>query len=89
MAIKKKDSKEDLREKKLGMDIIDNMGYAAQKEKSKENSMDIASSIKFRDLKNLKGNTITEKLRNLGIRNIPKNITLEKAIQLINKKRAN
>ena len=89
MAIKKKDSKEDLTEKKLGMDIIDNMGYAAQKEKLQEDSMDMASSIKFKDLKNLKGNTITEKLRNLGIRNIPKNITLEKAIQLINKKRAN
>lgn len=89
MAIKKKDSKEDLTEKKLGMDIIDNMGYAAQKEKLQEDNMDMASSIKFKDLKNLKGNTITEKLRNLGIRNIPKNITLEKAIQLINKKRAN
>ncbi len=31
MAIKTKDSKEDLKEKKLGMDIIDNMGYQAQK----------------------------------------------------------
>ena len=61
------------------------MGYQAQKEKN----MEMAGGIKFRDLKNLKGNTITEKLRNLGIRNIPKNITLEKAIQLINKKRAN
>ena len=77
MAIKTKDSKEDLKEKKLGMDIIDNMGYQAQKEKLQEDNMDIASSIKFKDLKNL------------GIRNIPKNITLQKAIELINKKRAN
>ena len=89
MAIKKKDSKEDLMEKKLGMDIIDNLSYAAQKEKTQENNIAQASSIKFKDLKNLKGNTLTEKLKNLGIRNIPKNITLQKAIELLNKKRAN
>ena len=89
MAIKKKDSKEDLMEKKLGMDIIDNLSYAAQKETAQENNIAQASSIKFKDLKNLKGNTLTEKLRNLGIRNIPKNITLQKAIELLNKKRAN
>ena len=46
MAIKTKDSKEDLKEKKLGMDIIDNMGYQAQKEKN----MEMAGGIKFRDL---------------------------------------
>jgi hypothetical protein len=85
MAIKRKDSKEDLTEKKLGMDIIDNMGYQAQKEKN----MEMAGGIKFRDLKNLKGSTLAEKLKNLGVRNIPKNITLQKAIELINKKRAN
>ena len=89
MTIKKKDSKEDLTEKKLGMDIIDNLSYAAQKEIAQENNIAQASSIKFKDLKNLKGNTLTEKLRNLGIRNIPKNITLQKAIELLNKKRAN
>ena len=89
MAIKKKDSKEDLMEKKLGMDIIDNLSYAAQKETAQENNIAQASSIKFKDLKNLKGNTLTEKLKNLGIRNIPKNITLQKAIELLNKKRAN
>jgi hypothetical protein len=89
MAIKKKDSKEDLMEKKLGMDIIDNLSYAEQKETAQKNNIAQASSIKFKDLKNLKGNTLTEKLRNLGIRNIPKNITLQKAIELLNKKRAN
>tara|TARA_A100001234_G_C12286416_1_gene243312 strand:- start:2 stop:271 length:270 start_codon:yes stop_codon:yes gene_type:complete len=89
MTIKKKDSKEDLIEKKLGMNIIDNLSYAAQKETEQKNNIAQASSIKFKDLKNLKGNTLTEKLRNLGIKNIPKNITLEKAIQLLNKKRAN
>ena len=41
MAIKRKDSKEDLTEKKLGMDIIDNMGYQAQKEKN----MEMAGSV--------------------------------------------
>ena len=41
MAIKTKDSKEDLKEKKLGMDIIDNMGYQAQKEKN----MEMAGSV--------------------------------------------
>ena len=76
-------------EKKLGMDIIDNLSYAAQKETAQENNIAQASSIKFKDLKNLKGNTLTEKLKNLGIRNIPKNITLQKAIELLNKKRAN
>ena len=89
MTIKKKDSKEDLTEKKLGMDIIDNLSYAEQKETAQKNNIAQASSIKFKDLKNLKGNTLTEKLRNLGVRNIPKNITLQKAIELLNKKRAN
>jgi len=49
----------------------------------------MARGITFKELKNLKGNTITEKLRNLGVKNFPKNITIEKAIELINKKRAN
>ena len=49
MAIKTKDSKEDLTEKKLGMDIIDNMGYQAQKEKN----MEMAGGIKFKDLKDV------------------------------------
>ena len=35
------------------------------------------------------GKTITEKLQKAGIKNIPKTLTLEKAIELLNKKRAN
>ena len=79
------DDKQKEQLKKLGMDIIDNMGYQAQKEKN----MEMAGGIKFKDLKNLKGSTLAEKLKNLGVRNVPKNITLQKAIELINKKRAN
>ena len=53
MAIKKKDSKEDLTEKKLGMDIIDNMGYAAQKEKNTEMASGITDLGKYNKWKKL------------------------------------
>tara|TARA_R100001463_G_scaffold20527_1_gene49922 strand:+ start:640 stop:882 length:243 start_codon:yes stop_codon:yes gene_type:complete len=45
--------------------------------------------MKFRDFKNMPGKTITEKLQKAGIKNIPKTLTLEKAIELLNKKKAN
>ena len=53
MAIKKKDSKEDLTEKKLGMDIIDNMGYQAQKEKNMEMAGSIVDLSKYNKWKSL------------------------------------
>ena len=53
MAIKKKDSKEDLREKKLGMDIIDNMGYQAQKEKNMEMAGSVVDLSKYNKWKSL------------------------------------
>ena len=49
----------------------------------------LEAGIKFRDFKNMPGKTITEKLQKAGIKNIPKTLTLEKAIELLNKKRAN
>ena len=53
MAIKKKDSKEDLKEKKLGMDIIDNMGYKAQKEKNMEMAGSVVDLSKYNKWKSL------------------------------------
>ena len=53
MAIKKKDSKEDLKEKKLGMDIIDNMGYQAQKEKNMEMAGSVVDLSKYNKWKSL------------------------------------
>ena len=53
MAIKKKDSKEDLTEKKLGMDIIDNMGYQAQKEKNMEMAGSVVDLSKYNKWKSL------------------------------------
>ena len=53
MAIKTKDSKEDLKEKKLGMDIIDNMGYQAQKEKNMEMAGSIVDLSKYNKWKSL------------------------------------
>ena len=49
----------------------------------------LMAGISFRDLKKMPGTTITEKLQKAGIKNIPKTLTLEKAIELLNKKRAN
>ena len=54
----------------------------AIKEEEKKNGMKIVDNMD--GMKNA-----TEKLRNLGVKNFPKNITIEEAIKLINKKRAN
>ena len=53
MTIKRKDSKEDLTEKKLGMDIIDNMGYQAQKEKNMEMAGSVVDLSKYNIWKSL------------------------------------
>ena len=53
MSIKRKDSKEDLTEKKLGMDIIDNMGYQAQKEKNMEMAGSVVDLSKYNKWKSL------------------------------------
>lgn len=53
MTIKTKDSKEDLKEKKLGMDIIDNMGYQAQKEKNMEMAGSVVDLSKYNKWKSL------------------------------------
>ena len=81
MAIKKDTDK--VTEKKNGMNITDNMdGEAMADEK-------LMAGISFRDLKKMPGKTIAEKLQKAGIRKIPKTLTLDKAIELLNKKRAN
>jgi len=41
------------------------------------------------ELKKLKGKTIRDKLKNAGVKKIPINITLEKAIELLKKKTRN
>ena len=46
----------------------------------------LMAGISFRDLKNMPGKTITEKLQKAGIKNIPKTLTLEKAIELLKQK---
>ena len=81
MAIKKDTDK--VTEKKNGMNITDNMNGDVMAEEKLE------AGIKFRDFKKMPGTTITEKLQKAGIKNIPKTLTLEKAIELLNKKRAN
>ena len=81
MAIKKDTDK--VIEKKNNMSITDNMNGEVMAEEKLE------AGIKFRDFKNMPGTTITEKLKKAGVKNIPKTLTLEKAIQLLNKKRAN
>ena len=81
MAIKKDTDK--VTEKKNGMNITDNMNGDVMAEEKLE------AGIKFRDFKKMPGTTITEKLQKAGIKNIPKTLTIEKAIELINKKRAN
>jgi len=81
MAIKKDTDK--VVEKKNGMNITDNMNGDVMADEKLE------AGISFRDLKSMPGKTITEKLQKAGIRNIPKTLTLQKAIELLNKKRAN
>ena len=81
MAIKKDTDK--VSEKKYGMNITDNMNGDVMAEEKLE------AGIKFRDFKKMPVTTITEKLQKAGIKNIPKTLTLEKAIELLNKKRAN
>ena len=81
MAIKK--DLDRVMEKKNGMNIVDNMNGEVMADEKLE------AGISFRDLKSMPGKTITEKLQKAGIRNIPKTLTLQKAIELLNKKRAN
>ena len=81
MAIKKDTDK--VVEKKNGMNITDNMNGDVMADEKLE------AGIKFRDFKNMPGKTITEKLKKAGVKNIPKDLTLQKAIELLNKKRAN
>ena len=49
----------------------------------------LEAGVKFRDFKNLPGKTLTEKLQKAGIKNIPKTLTLEKAMELLKNKQAN
>ena len=81
MAIKKDTDK--VVEKKNGMNVTDNMNGDVMADEKLE------AGIKFRDFKNMPGTSITEKLKKAGIKNIPKTLTLQKAIELLNKKRAN
>ena len=81
MAIKKDTDK--VTEKKNNMNVTDNMNGDVMADEKLE------AGIKFRDFKNMPGTTITEKLKKAGIKNIPKTLTLQKAIELLNKKRAN
>ena len=78
MAIKKDTDK--VTEKKNGMNITDNMNGDVMAEEKLE------AGIKFRDFKKMPGTTITEKLQKAGIKNIPKTLTLEKAIELLKQK---
>ena len=45
----------------------------------------LEAGIMFRDLKNLRGDTLEEKLTNLGIE-VPKTLTMNKAMELIKEK---
>jgi len=45
----------------------------------------LEAGIMFRDLKNLRGDTLEEKLINLGIE-VPKTLTMDKAMELIKEK---
>ena len=78
MAIKKDTDK--VTEKKNGMNITDNMNGDVMAEEKLE------AGIKFRDFKKMPGTTITEKLQKAGIKNIPKTLTLQKAIELLKEK---
>ena len=81
MAIKKDTDK--VVEKKNGMNVTDNMNGDVMADEK------LMAGISFRDLKNMPGKTITEKLQKAGIKNIPKTLTLEKAMELLKNKQAN
>ena len=78
MAIKKDTDK--VVEKKNGMNVTDNMNGDVMADEK------LMAGISFRDLKNMPGKTITEKLQNAGVKNIPKTLTLQKAIELLKEK---
>ena len=81
MAIRKEE------EKKVGMKITDNMD--GEEKANEKLQAKYQPGITSKELNKLPGDTIQEKIeRKLGIKVMP-NITLEKAIELINKKRAN
>ena len=77
MAIKKDTDK--VVEKKNGMNVTDNMNGDVMADEK------LMAGISFRDLKNMPGKTITEKLTNLGIE-VPKTLTMNKAMELIKEK---
>ena len=78
MAIKKDTDK--VVEKKNGMNVTDNMNGDVMADEK------LMAGISFRDLKKMPGTTITQKLQKAGIKNIPKTLTLEKAIELLKEK---
>ena len=78
MAIKKDTDK--VVEKKNGMNVTDNMNGDVMADEK------LMAGISFRDLKKMPGTTITEKLQKAGIKNIPKTLTLQKAIELLKEK---
>jgi len=78
MAIKKDTDK--VVEKKNGMNVTDNMNGDVMADEK------LMAGISFRDLKNMPGKTITEKLQKAGVKNIPKTLTLQKAIELLKEK---
>ena len=81
MAIKEERKFEE--NKKNGMKITDNMD--GQKKADEKLEAKYQPGITSRELNKLPGNTIQEKIeRKLGIKVMP-NITLEKAIELLNK----
>ena len=77
MAIRKEE------EKKVGMKITDNMD--GEKKANEKLEAKYEPGITSKELNKLPGDTIQEKIeRKLGIKVMP-NITLEKAIELLNK----
>ena len=65
---------------KNGMKIVTNMNGEVMADEK------LMAGISFRDLKKMPGTTITEKLQKAGIKNIPKTLTLQKAIELLKEK---
>ena len=78
MAIKKDTDK--VVEKNNGMNVTDNMNGDVMADEK------LMAGISFRDLKNMPGKTITEKLQKAGVKDIPKTLTLQKAIELLKEK---
>ena len=78
MAIKKDTDK--VVEKKNGMNVTYNMNGDVMADEK------LMAGISFRDLKNMPGKTITEKLQKAGVKDIPKTLTLQKAIELLKEK---